>query len=360
MRYVVAASCLLISVAAGGFPQQPQPGTTTWGYIEAIEGQAITLDDGMVLRLTDATQIVRTDGTPGDLADAVKSLKAVAQIGEDGAVSRLELFRRPPWQETYLATTSTVGANIVSTTIDGRTHPRSLAMLRGAFTHTSQYSRASLEGDVTYRPEGGTPAKGATPPASVQFSVLSGGEVCFERTVAANEVAHFRITWGQGERTFTLLAEPEGQGALRPGWCIWLDPRFTVGPTVPTGGFFVYQRTTRALLERLREALGETKVEKLSIAELGNIRVSDSRALTELQEDLVVLGAQSFDVLGKYDEPLELGVPIADKQRGELQKLGAKYVLVGNVSDRGDLVVVNAALVNVESNEIVATARATQ
>ena len=360
MRYVVAASCLLISVAAGGFPPQPQPGRTTWGYIEAVEGQAITLDDGMILRLTDATQIVRTDGTPGDLADAVKSLKAVAQIGKDGAVARLELFRRPAWQETYLATTSTAGANIVSATIDGRTYPRSLAMLRGAFKYTSQYGRASLEGDVTYRPDAGAPSKGAAPPASVRFSVLSAGEVCFERTVAANEVAHFRITWGQGERTFTLLATPEGQGTLRPGWCIWLDPRFTAGPSAPTGGFFIYQRTTRALLEQLRTALGETKVEAIAIAQLGNIRVSDSRALAELQEDLVVLGAQSLDVLGKYGGALELGVPIADKQRGELQKLGAKYVLVGTVSDRGNLVVVNAALVRVETNEVVATARATQ
>jgi hypothetical protein len=356
MRHGVLIGCLLVCGVAAGFPREPQPGATTWGYVEAVEGQAVTLDDGTVLRLTDKTQVIRTDGTPGALADVVRNVKAVAAIAEDGTVARLELFRRPDWQETYLVSTSTAGANIVSVAVNGRVYPRSLALLRGSFSYRSQYTRACFEGDVTYRPD-----KGPTAPPKVRFSVLSqAGEVCFERSVAPNEVAHFRINWGQGDRTFTLFARPEGPGPLRPEWCVWLDPRFTSGPTIPPGGFCIYQRTTRQLLDGLRKALGERKIEKVAISQLGGVRVTDSGALPQLQEDLVVLGAQIFDIVGKYDARLELGVPVSDEHKQKLQKLGAKYILVGTVSDRGELVVINAALVNVESNEVVATARATQ
>jgi hypothetical protein len=342
--------------AAGGFPREPQPGTTTWGYIEAVDGQAVTLDDGTVLRLTEKSEIVKTDGTAGALVDVVKNLKAVADIAQDGTVGRMELLRRPSWQETYLATMGTAGANITSAIVKGRTYPRSLALLRGSFAYRSQYTRASLEGDVTYQPE-----KGATAPPGVRFVILgAAGEVCFDRSVAADEVAHFRINWGQGDRSFTLLATPEGPGALRPEWCLWLDPRFASGPTPPPGGLFIHQRTTRELLGQLAEALGERKVEKLAISQLGNVRVTDSGLLAVLQEDLVVLGAHTFDVVGKYDTRVDLGSPLTDAQKQQLEKLGAKYLLVGTVSDRGNLIVVSAAVVSVETNEIVATARAVQ
>lgn len=356
MRYHILAGCLLVCGAAGAFPREPEPGTTTWGYIEGIEGLAATLDDGTVLRLSHKTQVIKLDGSPGTLADVVQNVKAVAQIADDGTVARLELFRRPNWRETYLATMGTAGANTVSVTVDDQVHPRSLALLRASFAYRNQYTRAFLEGDVTYRPE-----KGETPPARARFSILGNdGRLCFERSLGANEAAHFRINFGQGDRTFVLLAQPEGQGTLRPQWCLWLDPRFASGPTAPAGGFSIYQNTTRQLLEGLRKALGEATVEKVAISQFGNIRVSDSRALEQLQEDLVVLGAQTFDLVGKYKGRVELGNPLSDGQKDELEKLGVKYLLVGTVSDRGDLVVVNAALVNASSNEVVATARATQ
>ncbi|MFQ5811278.1 MAG: hypothetical protein ACE5JM_16800, partial [Armatimonadota bacterium] len=164
MRYCVVITCLLMCGAAGGFPREPQPGATTWGYIEAVDGQAVTLDDGTVLRLTDKSEVVRTDGAPGELVDVVKNLKAVAEVGQDGTVARMELFRRANWQETYLVTMSTAGANLTSATVDGRVYPRSLALTRGSFAYRSPYTRASLEGDVTYQPE-----KGATAPPEVRF-----------------------------------------------------------------------------------------------------------------------------------------------------------------------------------------------
>jgi len=356
MRYYTLPVCLFICGAAAAFPRQPQPGTTTWGYVEAVDGQAVTLDDGTVLRVTDKTQIIRLDGTPGTIADVVKSLKAVATIADDGALARLELLRRPNWQETYLATVSAAGANVVSATVGGKAYPRSLSLVRASFLYRNQYSQGWLEGDVTYQPD-----KGTTAPPKVRFAILSeAGEVCFERSAAANEVTHFRVNFSQGDRTFTLLAEPQGAGRLRPQSCVWLDPRFAGGPATPAGGFCIYQQTTRRLLEDLRQCLGQTKVEKVAISQFGNVRVSEPRALDQLQEDLVVLGTRYFDIVGPYQGRVELGNLVTDAQKAELQKLGAKFVLSGTVSDRGDLVVVNVALVNVENNAVVATARATQ
>jgi hypothetical protein len=122
----------------------------------------------------------------------------------------------------------------------------------------------------------------------------------------------------------------------------------------------VYQSTVRALLADLKRGLQERQPEPMAIPLFVGLRVPDDQALRDLQEDLVVAATGQFPVAGKSNQRPELGLPLSDGVRAEFTKLGAKCALVGSVSLRGEMTVVNAALVDLGNGEILATARAWQ
>jgi TolB-like protein len=67
-----------------------------------------------------------------------------------------------------------------------------------------------------------------------------------------------------------------------------------------------------------------------------------------------------LSVAGKIAQRPELGMPLPDAVKAEAGKIGAQCVLVGSVSDRGELLVINATLVDLATGQIIATARASQ
>ncbi len=355
MRWFVVIAALW--AAAGACAELSADAVSTWGYVESVEGLAVTLDDGSILRLTDKTAVISFDGGAGKLDEIAQGVKVVATLAEDGSVSRVELFRPPPEAETFLSTMNTAGANIVPATVDGRVHPRSLALVKASFAFNNQYdAAASLVGGVTYQPP-----KGTTQPGAARFTIQTAtGEVWFEKTMSAGEAVDFRVNFGRGAHTFILTATPEGQGRLDPSWCLWLDPRFVAGRNPYASYPSIYVGTARALVEDLRRGLGETKVEQVAVAQFDNVRMSDDQALKFLQEDLLVVGAGPIGTVALYPGKLGLGAPLPENAKSELQKLGAKYVLTGVVSDRGRFLVVSAALVSADTGAIVATARAVQ
>jgi TolB-like protein len=348
----IGLSGLLALSLASTQPAPPAAGLT-WGYVDNIDGQALTLDDGTTVKLGDATKVVRLDGTDGTPADVAKGLRAELTLDAQGTVTRLELLPTPLAPEAYLSNLTVRGAIGLRATVGGRTYPRSLAAIKATFV--GQANMAALVGGVAFVPPKESKAGAA------RFAIVGpASDVLFECTVKAGESADFRLNFTPGRAdAFTLLATPVGEGALQPEWCLWLDPRL-VAPLPAPQGVGVLRSTAHALLADLRQALGDKQAGPLAIALFANLRVRDDQALQDLHEDLIVAAVGSFQVTGKCAQRPEPGVPLPDAAKAEAVKLGAKSLLVGSVSDRGDMLVINAVLVDVESGQIIATARATQ
>ncbi len=354
MLRTIAIGIAVVATSAISWAQPAQlaPGLT-WGYVDNLDGLALTLDDGTTLSLADSTKVIRLDGSDGSPADIAKGLRVEVSIDAQGAVTRLELLPAPLAPEAYLTNLTVRGAIGVRATVGGRTYPRSLSALRASFV--GQASMAALVGGVAFVP----PKDGKV--GAARFAIVGpANDVLFERTVKAGESADFRLNFTPGRAdAYTLLASPVGEGTLQPDWCLWLDPHL-VGPLPTPQGVGVLRSTARALLADLKQALGDRQPGPMGIALFVPLRLRDEQVLADLQEDLVVAAVGAFQVAGKGAQRPELGLPLPDAAKNEATKLGAKCLLVGSVSDRGDILVVNAALVDVESGQIIATARAVQ
>jgi hypothetical protein len=329
------------------------PAGLVWGYIDNVDGLALTLDDGTTLKLNDTTKVIRLDGADGTPKDIAKGLRAELNIDAQGTVTRLELLPAPLAPEFYLSNLTVRGASGVRASVGGRTYPRSLSALKASFV--GQASAVALVGGVAF-----TPPK-ESKVASARFAVVGpSNDVLFQRTVKAGEVADFRLNFPPGRAdAYTLLASPVGEGTLQPEWCLWLDPKL-VAPLPAPQGVGILRSTARALLADLKQALGEKQPGPLAIALFTPQRIRDDQALQDLQEDLVVGGVGSLQVVGKCAQRPELGMPVPDAAKAEAGKLGAKCLLVGSVSDRGDILVINAAVVDLANGQILATAQAWQ
>jgi hypothetical protein len=342
----------LASCATGQEDAAQPPTGATWGYVGKVEGAVITLDDGQTLELAEGAQVIKLDGTVGAPTDILKGLKAVAQRDGAGKVTRLELLPAPPAPEYYLSAMTVRGATVVPAEIDGRVYPRSLALLQGSVAARSDVVR--LEGEVAYQPQGGGPN-------AARFTILNAaGETMFEADVAGGQTAPFRLTFSPGySPAYNLRATPVGDGTLKADWCLWLDPRF-VGRSSITPGPVISPKTAAALIQDLAKALGETKPGPIGIPQFGRVRVSDAQVCVYLQEDLVVAGVGVLPIAGKVPQAVALATAPDKNAVAALGELGAKTVLTGTVSDRGGLTVINAALMDVESGKIIATARTQQ
>jgi TolB-like protein len=349
---VICLAVLGGALAAAAEEAGVAPGLT-WGYVDSVDGLALTLDDGTTVKLSDGTKIVRLDGGDGTPADIARGLRAELTIDAQGAVTRLELLPAPLAPEVYLTSLTVRGATGVRATVAGRTYPRSLSAIKASFAGTA--NTVALVGGVAFLPPKDSKM------GSARFAIVSAAnDVLFQHTVKAGEAADFRLNFPAGRTdTYTLLATPVGEGTLQPEWCLWLDPKL-VGPLPTPQGVGVLRSTARALLADLKQALGEKQPGPLAIALFVAQRVRDDQVMQDLQSDLILGALGQFQVVGKCSQRPELGMPLPDAAKNEAGKLGAKSLLVGSVSDRGDILVVNAALVDVASGQIVATARACQ
>jgi hypothetical protein len=343
---------LIVSGLARADAQAPK---SVWGYVDLVEGQSVTLDDGTVVKLTDGTKVVGIDGSEGTPADIVKGLRVEFALDAAGNATRADLLPKPPMPEYYLTGMTVRGATITVAEVKGRGYPRSLSATKATFA--SRPDCVALVAGVAY-----LPPKEAKAPGSVRFTIVNAAsDTLYQKTVSPGESAEFRLNLTQGQPdTLTLLVTAPGDAPLQPEWCLWLDPRL-VGPTPGPGQIALFQTTVRALVANLKQALGGKQPPgPVAIALFTGIRVPDEQTLRLLQEDLVVAMVGAFQVAGKSAQRPELGQPLNDGQKGEIAKMGAKCVLVGSVSYRGDGLVVNSALVDVTSGEILATARAWQ
>ena len=345
---------IAVAVTALGAAAQEEAAapTSTWGYVGAVDGLVVTLDDGQKLELTEATTVIKLDGTPGAAADIIKGLKAIVARGADGKVTRVELLPGPVAPEYYLSAMTVRGASVVPVEIKGRVYPRSLALVQGSVAARSD--AVQLEGEVAYRPEGGGPK-------AALFSILNAaGETMFEAQVAAGETAAFRLTFSPGySPAYNLRATPVGEGALKADWCAWLDPRF-VGRSTITAGPVILTQTAQALVQELVKALGETKPGPMGIPLFARVRFADDQVCRYLQEDLVVASVGVLAVAGKVPQAVALATPPDKNATAKLTELAAKTVLTGTISDRGGLVVINVGLMEIETGKILATARVQQ
>jgi hypothetical protein len=246
------------------------------------------------------------------------------------------------------------GATTLSATAKGRTYPRSLAAIKATFT--GRPDTVTFQGALAY-----LPPEGAKAPGAATFAVVNpANDTLFQRTVNSGEVADFRLNHPAGQaQVLTLVATPVGEGALQPEWCLWLDAKLTA-PLPAVSGMTVFPATVQKLLADLRAALGEKQPGPMVVTLFTGLRVRDNQMLPDLQEDLVVYALGAFQVAGKSAQRPEIGMPLADAVKTDVAKIAAKCVLVGTVSDRQDLLVVNVALVEIETGAILATARAWQ
>lgn len=351
----IATLGLVSAVGSAVAEDQPKeaPGQL-WGLVDNVDGTTLSLDDGTTVELTDNTKIVGLSGQAGTVADITRGIRAEVHLDGEGSATRVELLPPPLAPEYYLSTLTVRGATVVAARVNGRVYARSLSAIKAPFV--GRQDAVSLQGGVAYQPPKDTKA----PPAATFAVVNAANDVLFQRTVKAGEAADLRLNFPAGAaQTLTLAVSPEGEGALRPEWCLWLDPRL-VGPLPAQAGIGVLQSTTRALLADLKQALGETDPGPMVIALFGVLRMRDDQRVRNLQEDLLIEAMRQFQVVGKSGQRVELGQALSDAQKKEFVKIGAKCVLVGTISDRGDILVVNAALMDVESSQILATARAWQ
>ena len=353
LRTVATGIGIAAALAIASAQQAPPAAGLTWGYIDNVDGLALTLDDGTTVTLADGTKVVRLDGSDGSPADIAKGLRAELNVDAQGTVTRLELLPAPLAPEAYLTNLTVRGAIGLRATVGGRTYPRSLSAIKASFV--GQANMAALVGGVAFVP----PKDGKV--GAARFAIVGpANDVLFERTVKAGESSDFRLNFTPGRTdAYTLLATPAGEGALQPDWCLWLDPHL-VAPLPAPQGAGVLRSTAQALLSDLKQALGDKQPGPMAVALFTPLRVRDDQAIQDLQEDLIVGGLGPFQIAGKCSQRPEPGMPLPDAAKAEAGKLGAKCILVGSVSDRGDILVVNTVLVDVESSQILATARAWQ
>jgi TolB-like protein len=335
--------------------EQPMgPATWLWGFVDNVDGTTLTLDDGTTVQLTDNTKIIGVTGEAATPADITRGLRAEVHLDAEGSAARVELLPAPLAAEYYLSALTVRGATVVEARVDGRAYLRALSAIKAPFTGRPDV--VSLQGGVAYQP----PKEGKVPPAATFAIVNAANDVLFQHTVRAGEAADFKLNFPPGAaQTLTLAVSPEGEGALRPEWCLWLDPKL-VAPLPAQAGIGVLRSTARALLADIKRALGETTPGPVAVALFGVTRGRDDQAVRNLQEDLVIDAMRYFQVVGKVTHRLELGQAPNDGQKKELTQMGAKCVLVGTISDRGEILVVNASLMDVESDQILATGRAWQ
>ena len=344
-------ACENVAVAQEAAKDAPR---SLWGYVDTVDGQTLTLDDGSTVTLTDGTTIVALGGAAGTPADITRGVKAEVHLDAEGNATRVELLPAPLAPEYYLSTLTVRGATVVTARVDGRVYPRSLSAIKAPFA--GRPDAVSLQGGIAYQPP-----KEAKAPSAATFAVVNAAnDMLFQRTVKAGEAAPFKLNFPPGTaQALTLTVSPVGEGVLRPDWSLWLDPKL-VGPLPAQAGIGVLQGTARALLDDLKGALGETDPGPMAVALFGVARLRDDQSVRNLQEDLVIGAMRLFQVVGKSSQRIELGQPLTDAHKKDLAKLGAKCVLLGTISDRGGLLVVNAALMEAENGQILATARAWQ
>jgi len=344
-------ACESVAVAQETAEDAPR---SLWGYVDTVDGQTLTLDDGSAVTLTDGTTIIGVGGTAATPADITRGVKAEVHLDAEGNATRVELLPAPLAPEYYLSTLTVRGATVVTASVNGRAYPRSLSAIKAPLA--GRPDAVSLEGGIAYQPP-----KDAKAPSAATFAVVNAAnDMLFQRTVKAGEAAPLKLSFPAGTaQALTLTVSPVGEGVLRPDWCLWLDCRL-VAPLPAQPGIGVLQSTARALLDDLKKALGETDPGPMAVALFGVARLRDDQSVRNLQEDLVIGGMRLFHVVGKSAQRIELGQPLTDAHKKDLANLGAKCVLTGTVSDRGDLLVVNAALVEAENGQILATARAWQ
>lgn len=352
----IASLCVLPTLGPIAMAQEGANGNArqVWGYVDRVDGLTVTLDDGSAIKLSDNTKIVGFGGEDATPADITRGARAEVHLDAEGSATRVELLPAPLAPEYYLSTLTVRGATVVTAQVNGRLYPRSLSAVKAPFT--GRQDAVSLQGGVAYQPP-----KDAKAPSAATFSIVNAAnDVLFQRTVKPGEAADFRLNFPAGTaQTLTLTVAAVGEGPLRPEWCLWLDPRL-LGPLPQQTGIGVLQSTARALLADLKQALGETNPGPMAVALFGLARLRDDQSVRDLQEDLVVGAMRQFQVIGKSSQRIELGQPLTDAHKNDLTKMGAACVLVGTISDRGDILVVNAALVSVADGKILATARAWQ
>ncbi|MGQ9732281.1 MAG: FlgO family outer membrane protein [Candidatus Zipacnadales bacterium] len=341
VTFVLAATFSLSTEAAES--------TETWGFVVAAIGPNITLDDGTLVRLAPATRIERADHSPGDRQSIGRGSRLLVEYAADGTVARVQVFAPPAVSAVYLSNLAPArGAAYVATVVDGgRIRSRSLVLTRATYARPANWTQ--FRSDIRYDP-------GAAPgaPGAVRFSLKdSFGDLVVDRLVSAGETLPFNVGLDPNATDrLTLEVAAAGEGQLQQEWCVWLDPHFLLAPPMPTAPS-LSPRTPEKLVTALNQALGETKLSGLAIAEFTPIR-RDSAFLRDLQEDLLTLLGRHHRVVGVYRKRLDVGTRLSDAERQELQKLGAAYVLVGSISWRAEGTVINATVVRVEDRTIIA------
>jgi TolB-like protein len=160
----------------------------------------------------------------------------------------------------------------------------------------------------------------------------------------------------QATDRLTLEAAPAGEGQLKQDWCLWLDPRF-VAPLAATAPRLLCVGTAERLADAISQALGETRIDGLAVAyfTVANFP-ADQHFTKDLGQDLLVLLGRKFRVAGVYAKQLDVGAPLPDANRNELQKMAAAYVLTGSVSGRAEGTILNACVVQVDNGALIASA----
>jgi TolB-like protein len=348
----LAALAVLVSLQAYGSAAPTQPPQTS-GFVASLIGANLTLDDGTLVRLGPATKIVRPNGTPGTRDDISRQGKVVLTYAPDGTVAEVRAFPPRSVPEVYLSNLPPMRGSAVVTaaTVGGELDSHSLALFRT--TYPRQWNWLQFRSGVRYDPRGATGAPGAA-----RFALKdSFGDVIVERVVSAGDTARLDLGLdAQATDRLTLEVAPLGEGPLQQDWCLWLDPRFVVDPGA-TPGAILSRRTIERLAEALTAALGQTKVERLGIAEFTPVRVpADQFFPREVSEQLLASLGRRHAVTGIVRRRIDVGAALDDGDRAELAKIGAAFVVAGSVSARQDGTVVNAIVVQVANGAFIAAA----
>ena len=351
-RACIAGVLLSLLVSVGGDAQAPQSGPT-WGFVSAVAGPNIMLDDGQLLRLASTTRITRADGQAAAREDIWRHKKVVATFAADGTVAEVRVFAPRSAQEHYLSNLAPVrgSANVMTVSIGGEPRSRSMALLRVTYNRPANWTQ--FRSEVRYDPAGA----GAAPAAARFMLKDSFGDLIVDRVIAAGQTDQLTVGLdAQATDRLTLEVAPAGEGQLQQDWCLWLDPYF-VTPVSSTAAQLLRKDTPERLVEALTQALGETRIDGLAVAHFTPIGVSaDQFYLQDLSQDLLALLGRKFRVVGIYAKKLDVGTPLPDGNRTELQKLPAAYVLTGSVSARAEGTVLNACVVQVDNGALVASA----
>lgn len=325
-----------------------------WGFVTAVVGNSLLLDDGTLVRTGPQTRVVHADDRTGRLEEISRSSRVEVTQGADGSVSEVRVFAPRATQLVYVSILTPVrgAAYVTSTEAHGQRRLRSLALLRATYARPNNWTQ--FVSDVRYDPRE-TPGA----PSAARFMLKdSFGDVIAERVLSPGETAPLNSGLdANATDRLTLEVAPAGEGALEQAWCLWLDPHFVIAPGTSNIAPLFSRTLPDRLVEQLVKALGERRVDGLAIAEFTPVRISrDQTFLRDLAEDLLVRLARTYRVAGIYRTRLPVGAPISEGNRNELQKLGAAYVLVGSVSTRAEGTVVNAIVVQLDNGALVASA----